>query len=375
MKVVPFFESDLSAWDSLCDSSADAWLFHRSSWIAIEEHFFFPSRNFSFAVYDGQELVAIQPLYVSTLGLGAWSEILVHSGVHRHTGTALLEGLTADVIKAARSAAMRHIEALAEQVSADRIQLNLQNLAPNRLNNKSSEIPFWVSEFGYFLGLSVGPNGLAPAPGMATCCADQIVDLSPSVESLFSGLNESCRRAVRKAQGYSLSCEEGSGDNIICDYYALAELSANRTGESLPTLEYYRNIWNEFAPHGRCRVLFVCVGGKKVAALLLLVDKAVVHFFGGVSNPGFLSMRVNDFMHWTAIVWAKNQGFQAYRLGPVFPELPDDWPVAKVSRFKRKFGGNSLSIIQGSWFRNPEKYVGIAQQQIEALIAANREEK
>lgn len=375
MKIVPFVEADLSAWDRLCDSSADAWLFHCSSWISIEERFFFPNRNASFAVYDGHKMVAVQPLYIATLGLGAWSEILVHSGIHRHTGIALLEGLAASVIKASRSAAMRHIEAVAEQFSADRIQLNHQNLAPNRSNNKSSEIPFWVSEFGYFLGLGIGPSGLAPAPGLATCCADQIVDLSPSIESLFSELDESCRRAVRKGQGYGLSCNEGTGDNIICDYYALAELSADRSGETLQPLNYYRDIWNKFSPCGRCRVLFVSFAGKRVAALLLLVEKAVAHFFGGVSNPEFLFMRVNDFMHWTTIIWAKNQGFKGYRLGPVFPELPDDWPVAKVSRFKRKFGGKSLPIIQGSRFRHPEKYMGIAQQQIEALATVNREYK
>jgi len=372
MKVAPFGKAELSEWDCLCDSSVDAWLFHRAYWVALENRFFFPGSNFSFSVYDGQKIVAVQPLYIATLGLGAWSETLVHSGIHRHTGLALLDGLEPGAIKAVRAVAMRQIQIVAEQVSADRIQLNHQNLAPKRTYGECNEIPFWVSEFGYFLGLGIGPSGLAPAPGLATCCADQIVELSRSEESLFAALDESCRRAVRKAQANGLSCNEGTSNDVVRDYYALAELSAERTGESLAPRDYYENIWNVFEPQGRCRVLFVSAAGKKVAALLLLVEKGAAHFLGGVSDPEFLPMRVNDFMHWSAIIWAKNQGLKNYRLGPVFPELPADWPVAKVSRFKGKFGGKSVPIIQGSRFRHPEKYVGIAQQQIEALIESPR---
>ncbi|MBK7674976.1 MAG: GNAT family N-acetyltransferase [Candidatus Accumulibacter sp.] len=350
MKVLPFDEADLSEWDRLCDSSADAWLFHLSSWVTLESNFFFPGSNASFAVHDGHKIVAVQPLYVATLGLGAWSETLVHSGIHRHTGLALLDGLEPGVIKAVRSVAMRRIEILAKHVSADRIQLNIQNLAPKRTNGECSEIPFWVSGFGYFLGVGIGPGGLAPAPGLATCCADQMVELTMPEESLFSALDESCRRAVRKAQGQCLSCNEGAGDDVVRDYYALAERSAKRTGESLAPRGYYEDLWNALGPQGSCRFLFVCSAGQKIAALLLLIDKGAAHFLGGVSDPEFLPMRVNDFMHWSAIVWAKRQGLHVYRLGPVFPELPDDWPVAKVSRFKGKFGGKSVPIIQGVAF-------------------------
>jgi hypothetical protein len=162
---------------------------------------------------------------------------------------------------------------------------------------------------------------------------------------------------------------------MVLDYYALAELSAKRTGESLAPRGYYEDLWNVFAPQGRCCILFASAAEKKVAALFLLVEKEAAHFLAGVSDPDFLPMRVNDFMHWSAIVWAKNQGLQHYRLGPIFPELPDNWPVAKVSRFKSKFGGKPVPIIQGSRFRHPEKYIGIAQQQITALIAAHEDAK
>ena len=105
-----------------------------------------------------------------------------------------------------------------------------------------------------------------------------------------------------------------------------------------------------------------------MAALWLLIHKGAAHFLGGVSDPAYLPMRVNDFLHWSAIVWANHQGLTHYRLGPVFPELPDDWPVARVSRFKGKFGGISYSTIQGSYFRHPEKYLETGRTQLSTLV-------
>ncbi len=366
MKVISFNRVEMDEWDALCDTSPQAWLFHRADWVKFETRYFFPD-NHSFALHDGHRMVAVQPLYQARLGLGSWSEVLLHSGIHRHTGLALVDGLDASAVKAARSTAMRHISEIASSADADRIQLNSQNLAPQNLSPLRREIPFWVSGYGYLLGLGIGPSGIVPAPGLATCCADQIVALGQPEASLFSQLDESCRRAIRKAQAAGLKLCEGN-DALVADYYELAELSAARTGESLAPRSYYENIWRVFGAKGLCKILFIFSKGRKVAALWLLISKGAAHFLSGVYDPDYLPMRVNDFLHWSAIVWANHQGLAHYRLGPIFPELPDDWPVARVSRFKGKFGGISYSTIQGSYFRHPEKYLEAGRAQISTLV-------
>ncbi len=140
-----------------------------------------------------------------------------------------------------------------------------------------------------------------------------------------------------------------------------------RTGESLPAIDYYQSLYDLLAIEGKCRILFALSGEKFIGALFILLYKGAVSFMAGVSDPEYLPLRVNDFMHWSAIVWAKNQGYRYYRLGPIFPELPDDWPIAKVSRFKGKFGGRSVPIIQGSYFLRPEKYLDMAIQELRFL--------
>ena len=94
---------------------------------------------------------------------------------------------------------MEHILHIAEEVEADRIQLNAHNLAPVSRSQNRQEIPFWVMDYGFHLGLRFLDVGYAPCPGMATCCADQIVDLTVSDDVLFDRLDPSAgERSARQ---------------------------------------------------------------------------------------------------------------------------------------------------------------------------------
>lgn len=369
MKVVPYSEIDPAIWNELCGISDDAWLFHDASWIDIESRYFWLG-NHSFGLIESDKLVAVQPLYFVESGLGSWSERLLHSGFHRHAGLAMSPELPMSLVRSVRSEAMRHILSLGEKLDVDRIQLNSQNLAPINFTARREAVPYWVLDYGFHLGVAFGPGGVMPAPGMSTCNADQIVDLSVPEDELFSHLEESCRRAVRKAisSGLTFECHEGEGGATL--YYEIAEMSAKRTGESLASRAYYEDIEQAFRNRGHCVVLFAKHENRRGAALFLLLGKGSAHFLGGASDPDYLSLRVNDFLHWSALVWCRNKGFTNYRFGPSFPEVPKDWPIAKVSRFKTKFGGRAFPVIQGSLFRHPEKYREIGIVQLDQLIGS-----
>lgn len=366
MKILLFSEINKELWNSLCVQSSHGWLFHRYEWIEIESGFF-PQDNRSFGVVHDNRLIGIVPLYQMELGHGDWSERLLHSGLHRHAGIALEDGLDRLLIKSARSEVMLHLQRIATDNQVDRIQLSCQNLAPFNLNNAREEIPFWVASYGYFLGMGIGQNGLVPCAGVANCCADQIVELSKPTQTLFSLLSEACRRAIRKAQKANVQVRE-DWEYCVDEYYRIAKLSAQRTGEALMDQSYFENVFNFFGKHRECKILFANVNGENVAALFLLIDKGAAHFLGGVSDPRYLQFRVNDFLHWSAIVWAKENQLLYYRLGPVFPGLPDFWPVQRVSKFKSKFGGKSVPVIQGSYFLKPEKYLSQAISHLSILM-------
>lgn len=368
MKIELFHNIDPKKWNNLCDNSDYAWLFHRYEWIEIESQFF-TEKNLSFGIVKNNQLIALQPLYKRRINLGYFTEILIDSGIHRHTGLAFCNNLNLSEIKAIRAISMNYIFHLAEEHDVDRIQLNTHNLAPINLSSNREEIPFWVRDYGFYLGLNFSKAGFVPIPGMSTCNADQIVDLKNDESSLFSSLEEACRRAIRKAEKNKLLFTIDNESNVIDEYYKLAIISAQKTGEILPPKEFYLKIYNKFYPSERCKILFALHNNKKIGALFLLIYKKAVNFMAGISHPEYLILRVNDFLHWSAIKWAKKRGYLYYRLGPVFPEVPKDWPIYKVSRFKKKFGGKYLPIIQGSYFRKPYKYLDIGINELKIRCA------
>jgi hypothetical protein len=365
MKIVDYNNTGSIRWDDACIASSQAWLYHRSGWIDIEASYN-NYINHSFAIVSGESILAIQPLYQSSLGLGSWTESLLHSGIHRHTGLATVDGLNQETLNSIFSLTLNNINNIAKMAEVDRIQLNIQTLSPATSNSKINEVPFWIKREKYHLGLGFGPSGIAPAPGVSTACYDQVVRLCQSEYALFSNLDDSTRRAVRKAQKAGLEYFESSNSPVE-EYYNLALKSALRSGEQLQSQKYYQHIWDQFSASKNCVILIASHFGKNVAALFLLSDKHAISFMGGVSDPEYLTMRVNDYLHWSAIKWANEQGYTSYRLGPYFPELPEDWHICKIAKFKTKFGAQSIPILQGSYFRNPDKYVEIGCNYIKLL--------
>jgi hypothetical protein len=369
MRLEAYADIPIVQWDAACDASDEAWFFHRHEWVAIEAAAW-AELNASFAIVDGRGVLGVAPLYALVSG----AERLVHSGLHRHAGLALRDDLSPGERRAARDAYMKQVFRVAGAFGAHRVQLSVHNLSPAMRGPLREEIPFFVKNFGFHSGLAFGPMGIQAAPGMSTCNADQIVDLNLAEETLFANLDEACRRAVRKAQKSGLNVREGTQEEDICAYYALAKLSARRTGESLPPLDYYERIWQTFRARGHCRLLFAEGIAKPLAALMLFADRGAMNFAAGVAAPEAMPLRANDFVHWEAIRMAKREGFSHYRLGPIFPEVPSSWPIARVSRFKGKFGGRSVPMVQGSFFLDPARYLQQGIDLVTALCAPRPEE-
>ncbi len=367
MKILSIDMVGPERWDEAVDASREAWLYHRSSWVALESRYWVQG-NHSFAVEDPRgQIVAVCPLYRRDLNRANWVERLLDSGHHRVAGLAVRDGLPPAERKAAISLSMRHLLDQGSHLEADRLLLGYPSIAPAILEGERPPIPFWVTDYGFQFGISLAPSGDCTVPGMFTVCADQIVFLGKTEECLFQQLDPHCRKAVRKAQSFSLMFHEAQ-EQPIPDYYNLAHLSAQRTGESLLSQDYYQDIWNAFAAAGRCKVFFARFQDLPVAAIFLLLDKGSVHYMAGVSSPDHLAMQVNTFLHWEVIRWANQQGFRSYRLGPIFPELPAHWPVSTVSRFKSKFGAQATFVCQGSLFLHPEQYLKDGQRALAERI-------
>lgn len=364
MKIVSFVNIQHKQWDEFVVSSLDTWFFHYSAWIKIESKYFV-NQNLSFAAVEGDQIIAICPAYLRTINRG-WEELTIDSGHHRHAGIAFAEKLDDAMSGACAAKVMEHLHVLRREYNADRILLNSHNLALSNINAENRTIPFWIKDYAFQPGMMFTENGEMSCPGFYAVCADQIVDLSLSEEKLFTNAESSFRRAVKKASNGGVILKIADV-NAIEDYYDLAKVSAKRTRQTIMSKGYYEELVAAFGGQDKLAILVAYKDDVPVAGLLLILEKMGVNFFGGVSHPDYLQFRVNDFIHWKAICWAKEKGFLRYRLGPVFPSLPSSWNICKVSRFKQKLGGRSVEIIQGSYYSSFEKYKKDAEKVISKL--------
>ncbi len=361
MKIVSFNDVSSDHWNACCAQSRQSWFFHSAEWVNIEEKYN-QFKNLSFAVSDREKIVAVQPLYFISLGLGRWSEGLVCSGLHRHTGLACVKSLSDSNLVYAQTKALDHIHDISDKIGANRIQLNCQNLTEESLSLDRRHIPYWMFyKQKYYFGLNYSNNGLNPLVGKNVCCADQIVWLDDSVENLYNNLDPACRRAIKKATKENLECRICFGDNFqlkdVLLYHELALLSSKRTGEKPPSIEYLSELYSVFSRNKKIAIVFVEYESKATAAVLLAIEGRSTSYLGGVSNPDYLHFRINDFAHWNAILWCKSLGIEKYRLGPIFPEIDLSAPINKVARFKSRFGVRHVNILEGSHFITPDKYV------------------
>ena len=111
-----------------------------------------------------------------------------------------------------------------------------------------------------------------------------------------------------------------------------------------------------------------------MAAVMLLVEQCWGQLYGGVFGPGEAPY-VRERLRAVAL----DRLGKACRLEiiPLWTRVSQSvdrrWAIAKVSRFKKKFGGRPYTIIQGSLFRHPEKYRAAARGHVgRALPTAKR---
>ncbi len=360
MRVIPFVDIEPSVWNELCDSSDDAWLFHRHEWISLEV-MRLGAINVSFAISRNDELVGLVPLLNSRVPIGPFVEKLFHMGLHRHAGVAIRDSSSILQGEEAERLSLTTCISLAHEGSADRLQLSVQNAAPRWRPGRPDAIPFWSMSGMVNFGIYSGPNGIMPFPFASTLALDQFYDLSVDPDTPGLGIASSARTAVRKALSHGLEVGVEQGPQALAHVLDLTAKSAARTGETVPDPAYFHTLLEGSCSSNVTALLARDNSSTVVGALLLATYKNVAHFLHGYSDPEMLQYRVNDLLHFKAIEWAGAAGMLFYRLGPFFPEVPADWPISKVSRFKTKFANASVPVRQGSVFLRREKYTDLGR--------------
>lgn len=139
-----------------------------------------------------------------------------------------------------------------------------------------------------------------------------VVALAPDPSKLWDALSSRLRGKVRKAinsgSTFSICGPEG-----LADFYSVFALNMRDLG----TPVYSRRLFEAVlaSNSGSGRLLLVHRAGAPVAAALALQNGSTLELPWICSNYGESKSNVNEFLYWSAIEWACQQGYQFLDLG------------------------------------------------------------
>jgi lipid II:glycine glycyltransferase (peptidoglycan interpeptide bridge formation enzyme) len=148
-----------------------------------------------------------------------------------------------------------------------------------------------------------------------------LVDLTPPLERLRSGLDAKWRNKLKGAEKNGLTVISGNG---IEEYQAFREMYSQmrkrKTFETSVDADEFGRMQEALSESQRMRILICQEKGVPVAGLVVsALGDSAIYLLGATSDAG-LNAKGAYLLQWTMICWLKEQGIETYDLGGIDPE-------------------------------------------------------
>jgi lipid II:glycine glycyltransferase (peptidoglycan interpeptide bridge formation enzyme) len=169
-----------------------------------------------------------------------------------------------------------------------------------------------------------------------------VLDLTPPLEKLRSGLDAKWRNKLKGAEKNNLTVMAGDG---VEEYQAFREMYSQmlkrKTFETSVDADEFGRMQEALSESQRMRILICQEKGVPVAALVVsAMGDSAIYLLGATSDAG-LNAKGAYLLQWTMICWLKEQGIKSYDLGGIDPEGNPG-----VYYFKRGFSGVDCTQIK-----------------------------
>ena len=210
--------------------------------------------------------------------------------------------------------------------------------------------------------------------------ASVVIDLSKGLDELLSKMRRTTRYNIRYGQRKGIQVREG-GPQDLDTFHELLLATARRQGNFRPLgREYLSELWRLFAPAGHLKMFLAEYEQHVLSAALLMNFGDTAIYWKGCWSGEHSNLHPNESLQWTAIQWAKAQGYCHYDFGGI-PR-----PLAKsvlrgdtssesgnhsVASYKLGFGGEAvlfpepLAYVPNSTVRRI--VASVPQQRLEPL--------
>lgn len=198
-----------------------------------------------------------------------------------------------------------------------------------------------------FQGFKAGSDPIQPRSTI-------VLSLEGGEEDWLARMKQKTRYNVRLAQKKEVIVRPSSDLNL---FYQLMQVTGQRDGFGVHSLEYFRKAYELFHPLGMCELLLAEFADQPLAALMVFARGMRSWYFYGASNDAERSRMPTYLLQFEAMRWAKARGCVEYDLWGIPDASEADLEAGfsdrsdglwGVYRFKRGFGGQAVRSA-GAW--------------------------
>jgi lipid II:glycine glycyltransferase (peptidoglycan interpeptide bridge formation enzyme) len=178
------------------------------------------------------------------------------------------------------------------------------------------------------------------------------VDLCASPDDILGRMKSKTRYNIRLSARRDIQVHTPP-EAKIDDFNDLMAITGERDEFGIRSPEYYRHMYELFAPADSARLFIATYHDQPLAGLLALACGANACYLAGASSNEHRERMPTYAVQWAAIEWAKERGCQIYDLYGI-PDYGEDDLEAQftersdglwgVYRFKRGFGGQVVRL-------------------------------
>lgn len=203
---------------------------------------------------------------------------------------------------------------------------------------------------------AAAPPGFKHSPQEIQPRRTLLVDLSGDEAAVLGRMKQKTRYNIRLALKKGVVVHPSSD---LDTFYRLMQITGQRDGFGVHSLDYYRRAYELFYPRGECELLIAELEGEPLGGLMVFARGSRCWYFYGASSDQRRELMPTYLLQWQAMRWAREHGCTSYDLWGV-PDVDEPGLEAQftgrsdglwgVYRFKRGFGGQ-LRRAHGPWDR------------------------
>jgi lipid II:glycine glycyltransferase (peptidoglycan interpeptide bridge formation enzyme) len=203
----------------------------------------------------------------------------------------------------------------------------------------------------------MGRDYIGNAPAVAPTATLRI-DLRQSVDQILGGMSAARRRDLRLAERSGVTTRIG-GDADLDVFCAMHEATAHRQDFAPLSRSYLRQQWSVLHPLGWLQLFIAHHEGKPIAGITVTAfgDRVTFRVAGWTGEAA--NLRSNAACHWSAIQWARRQGYRYYDFGDFDRKAAEALIAApdaagqhaqSPEAFKHRFGGELVLLPEPRQF-------------------------